>query len=62
MKSTFQCLFDVGVVTLIIGVALLIGFCVGVGWMQDKAAKAGAGHYTVNSTNGVTQFQFKAQK
>lgn len=60
-NESIQCSLDIILAVLIIGVSLVTGFCIGVGWLQDKAAEAGVGHYTVNSTNGVTQFQFKTK-
>ncbi len=48
-------------VVVIIG--LLIAFCIGLlegaRATQKLAIKAGVGHYTVNPTNGITQFEFK---
>lgn len=53
---------DLVTISLIMGIAILafmVGVITGVKTMQTNAIEAGVAHYTVNSTNGITQFKYK---
>lgn len=59
--NKFAHTIDTVLIFVILALAIVTGFCIGIIYTQELAAKAGAGHYTVNPTNGITQFQFKKQ-
>lgn len=46
---------------LIAAIAFFGGVLYGANAIQRSAIKAGVAHYTVNPTNGITQFEFKKQ-
>ena len=54
-----QNVFEAVLLIFMLALSLVIGFCFGTIWTQNRAAEAGVGQYSVNATNGITQFQFR---
>lgn len=61
-KKLIEAVLEIVVILLITILAFIAGSESGVNKANKAAIRAGVAHYTVNPTNGITQFEFKATK
>jgi hypothetical protein len=61
-KKLIETVLEIVVILVTAIFAFISGIGVGIKKTHKAAIQAGVAHYTVNPTNGITQFEFKAAK
>lgn len=58
-KKIIETVLEIVVILVVATFAFLSGLEIGIKKIHKAAIQAGVAHYTVNPTNGITQFEFK---